>query len=118
MSNAIVKAEGTSLASPSEIASDLPNIFQLARALKQAQGFLPPHLRNEGELTAVILAGRELGIPPMAAIRGIKLVKGNVTLDASLQLGVMMRAGCKVEWLEDGSKGVATLRLERPSQKP
>jgi len=98
------------------VSDELPAIFTLAKALTKAQGFLPSHLKNEGEIAAVVLAGRELGIPPMASIRGIKLVKGNVTLDASLQLGCMMRAGCKVTWLDDGTGGTARLRLERPGQ--
>lgn len=102
-----------------DVAHDLPAIFQLASALVKAGGFLPPHLRGEGEIIAVVLAGRELGIAPMAAIRSIKLVKGNVTLDAALQLGLIIRAGCKFRWLEDGSNGTsAALELSRPGQEP
>lgn len=108
--SAIVKAD--------DYVGGLPEVFQLAKSLKLAGGFLPPHLKNEGEIVAVVLAGRELGLPPMASIRGIKLVKGNVTLDASLQLALMVRAGCKVKWLKDGSDGEAVLRLERPGQEP
>lgn len=107
---AIVKAD--------EYASGLEQILQVAKSLKQAGGFLPQHLRNEGEIVAVILAGRELGIPPMASIRGIKLVKGNVTLDAAMQLALMVRAGAKVTWLKDGRDGTAQLKLERVGQEP
>jgi hypothetical protein len=107
---AIVKAD--------DYVGGLPEVFQLAKSLKLAGGFLPSHLKNEGEIVAVVLAGRELGLPPMASIRGIKLVKGNVTLDASLQLALMVRAGCKVKWLKDGSDGEAILRLERAGQEP
>lgn len=115
--NAIVRHEQTGLAQV-DIASELPAIFTLAKALVKAGGFMPSHLKSEGEIVAVVLAGRELGIAPMAAIRSIRLIKGNVTLDASMQLALMVRAGCKVEWLEDGSKGRAELRLERPGQPP
>ena len=101
-----------------DYAGGLSEILTVAKSLKQAGGFLPPHLKNEGEIVAVVLAGRELGIPPMASIRSIKLVKGNVTLDASMQLALMVRAGCKVKWLKDGSDGEAILRLERPGQEP
>jgi hypothetical protein len=115
--SAIVRHEQTGLAQV-DIASELPAIFTLAKALVKAGGFMPSHLKTEGEIVAVVLAGRELGVAPMAAIRSIKLIKGNVTLDASMQLALMVRAGCKVEWLEDGSKGKAELRLERPGQPP
>lgn len=100
------------------VATELPQIFTLAKALKQAHGFLPQHLQTEGQIVAVVLAGRELGIQPMAAIRGIKLVKGAVTLDASLQLALMVRAGARVQWLKDGQDGEAVLVLSRPGQEP
>lgn len=116
--NQIVRVDEPTGLATVDVASELPAIFQLARALKQAQGFLPQHIKNEGEIVAVVLAGRELGIPPMAAIRGIKLVKGNVTLDAALQLALMARAGCKYEWLKDGTDGEAVLKLQRPGQAP
>lgn len=99
-----------------DIARDLPWILQLAKALSSAGGFLPAHIRSEGELVAVIVAGRELGIPAMASVRGVRLIQGQVTLDASLQLGLMIRAGCKVKWVDDGRGGQAVLELTRPGQ--
>lgn len=107
---AIVKADAV------DIAGELPQIFKLASALKQAGGFLPAHIRNEGELVAIILAGRELGISPMASLRSINLIKGRVTLAADMQLALMMRAGASVKWLSDGSNGIAQLQLKRPNQ--
>lgn len=98
---------------------NLTEVFEIARALKQASGFLPSHLRNEGEIVAVLLAGRELGLPPMVSIRCIRLIKGNVSLDASLQLGMMVSAGVRYRWLKDGSDGVeAVLELTRDGQAP
>ena len=116
MSNAIAIVQSD--IQPVNIASELPAIFQLASALSRAGGFLPAHLKSEGELVAVILAGRELGIQPMASIRGIRLIQGQVALDATLQLGLMVRVGCKVRWLEDGSSGSAALELTRPGHDP
>jgi hypothetical protein len=98
--------------------ADLNEIMMLAKTLVKADGFLPSHLKTEGQIAAVILAGHELGIPPMAAIRGIKLVKGNVTLDAALQLGCIVRSGAKFAWIHDGSDGVAEAVFERPGQDP
>ncbi len=98
--------------------ADLNEVLMLAKTLVKADGFLPAHLKTEGQIAAVILAGHELGIPPMAAIRGIKLVKGNVTLDAALQLGCIVRSGAKFAWIHDGSDGVAEAVFERPGQDP
>jgi hypothetical protein len=97
---------------------ELPSLMSLAKELIKGGGFLPPHIKQEGELLAVIMAGKELGIPPMASIRGIRLIQGQVALDASLQLGLMIRAGIKIKWLEDGSNGRAALELTRPGNDP
>lgn len=110
--SAIVKHEATS------IAVELPQIFQLAKALSTAGGFMPRHIRNEGELVAVILAGSELGLPPMTSLRSIHLVEGRVVLAADTQLALMARAGISYEWTADGRSGTAQLRLKRPNMPP
>jgi len=97
----------------------LGEVFQLARALKQASGFLPPHLSTEGQIVAVILAGKELGLPPMVSLRSIRLIKGQVALDAAVQLGLMIKHGARVRWLRDGIDGKeAVLELQRGVQPP
>lgn len=109
----------TSLANATETASDLPSLFRLAEALSQAPGFIPSHLKSVGEIVAVILAGRELGLPPMASMRSIALIRGKVILDASMQLALMVRAGAKVKWLRDGTDGqVAELQVTRQGHEP
>ena len=79
-----------------ERTDDLSQIFQVASMLKHGGGFLPVHLKSEGEIVAVLLAGRELGLPPMASLRSIHLIRGKVILDASMQLALMVRGGAKV----------------------
>lgn len=116
--SAIVKAGGTDVVQASSLTADLPNVFQLARALLQARGFIPAHLKTEGEIAAVILAGLELGLQPMTALRSVYLVNGKVGVDASMQLALMLRAGITHEWVADGSDcKVAHLRLERGGRK-
>jgi hypothetical protein len=101
-----------------DINAELPAIFTLAKALTKAGGFIPQHLKNEGEIAAVILAGRELGLPPMTSLRSLSLIKGKVTLAADVQLALMVKAGAKHRWLSDGSNGVAKLELTRPGYEP
>lgn len=101
------------------VAAELPAIFQLAKALTQARGFIPSYLKSEGEIAAVILAGRELGLPPMTSLRSVFLVNGKVGLDASMQLALMKRAGIRHEWLADGSDcKFARLKVERNGEAP
>jgi hypothetical protein len=78
-----------------------------------ARGFIPAHYKTEGEVAAAIIVGRELGLPPMLALRSLYVINGKVGLDASLQLALMKRAGIKHRWLEDGSdRKRAILRLD------
>lgn len=97
---------------------NLPQLFQLAEALMHARGFVPSHITHPGAVVAAILTGRELGVPPMAALRGIKFVDGSPVFDASLHLGIMIARGVKYRWLSDGSDGIGHLWLQRPGQEP
>lgn len=117
MSGEIVLHEGAGITRVN-VASDLPAIFTLAKALARAPGFIPAHLRNEGEIAAVILAGMELGLQPMVSLRSLVMIKGKVVLAADVQLALMVRAGARIKWVKDGSDGEAVLRVERPGQEP
>jgi hypothetical protein len=109
--SAIVKVDAV------DIAGELPQLFRLAQSLVKAGGFLPRHVRTEGELVAVILAGRELGLPPMTSLRSLHLVEGRVVVAADTQLALMVRAGATFQWLSDGRNGTAQLKLRRPGQQ-
>lgn len=74
----------------------MPSTFE--GLLKQAQvlvksGVLPVEIKTPEAAVAVILMGRELGIPPMQAFRGIYVVKGKPTLSAQLMGAMIFRAG-------------------------
>ena len=79
---------------------DLNALVQVASALGDAGDMLPSHINSKGEALAVIMAGAELGLPPMASLRGLHLVKGKVGLDYATMVGLLRRAGYKVQWTE------------------
>lgn len=55
---------------------------------------LPADLRGkEADVFVTILAGQELGMPPMAALRGIHVVKGKPILSADSMVGVVLGRG-------------------------
>jgi len=89
----------------------IDSLFRLADELLPS-GMLPDHLQNSGAVVAVILAGRELGLGPMASIRSIHLVKGKVVIDAAAQLALLHRAGIRSRWREK-TGSVAALELSR-----
>jgi hypothetical protein len=63
-----------------------------ARFAKSA--LLPPDLRGkEADVFVTIMAGAELGLPPMAALRGIFIVKGRPVLSADAMVGVVLGRG-------------------------
>ena len=80
--------------------TDLTGLMAVAAALGEAGPMLPAHITSKGAALAVIMAGAELGIPPMAALRGIHLVKGKACLDYSLMVGLLRRAKYKIDWPE------------------
>ena len=66
-------------------------------------GLLPQTVKTGAAAAAIMLAGRELGIPPMQAFRTIYVVKGNVSLSAQLMAALVLRAGHSYELLENSN---------------
>jgi hypothetical protein len=73
------------------------DLMRLAEALVPT-GFLPKHIKTAGQAVAIILAGREMGIGPMLALRSINLVEGKVVVAADLQLARFKADGGKARW--------------------
>ena len=77
-------------------------------------GFLPDHIRTGEQFAAIVLAGREMGIPPMRAIRSLQIIKGNVTEKADSQLARFKEAGGRAQFeILDDSRAV--LHLTHPN---
>ena len=66
-------------------------------------GLLPVEVKTGAAAAAIMLAGRELGIPPMQAFRTIYVVKGKVSLSAQLMAALIMRDGHSYELLENSN---------------
>lgn len=63
-------------------------------------GFLPQAIKNGAQAAAIILAGRELGMPMMRALRSVKLVLGNVSESADSQLARFKSDGGHAKFME------------------
>lgn len=68
----------------------LPQHERLATSLTKSRLF--PGLANAEGALAVILAGAELGVGPIAALTSIHLIKGRITLSASLMAAAIRRS--------------------------
>jgi hypothetical protein len=78
---------------------------QLART-----GFLPEHIKTGPQFAAIVMTGKEMGMPPMRAIRSFYLVKGKVMEDASSQLARFKNNGGRATFdVLDETRAVLTL---------
>ena len=72
---------------------------------------LPDALRNKpADVLVSIMAGAELGLAPMAALRGLQIVRGKVIISYDTMIALLRRAGYRIEWLTS-TAAEATLRL-------
>lgn len=73
--------------------------------------FVPRGLRgDDASVTAAILTGRELGLPPMAALRHIHVVEGTPSLDAEYKRAKVLSLGHEfriLEWDDEHCKVAA-----------
>jgi len=84
----------------------------MANALAES-GMLGKHLNGRPKaVMAVILKGRELGLPPMEALNSIYVIEGIPTLSAHLMLALIRRAGHRV-WFSESSGAGATICGQR-----
>lgn len=67
------------------------DVMQLGNVLSKSGYF--SDAREASQAVVKVLAGQELGIPPIAAMTGIHIIKGRVTLGANLMAAVIKRSG-------------------------
>jgi hypothetical protein len=56
-----------------------------------ATGFLPSSIKTGPQAVAIMLAGREIGVPPMQAMRQIAIIEGKPTISPELMLALILR---------------------------
>ncbi len=80
-----------------EWARDAEVAFQLATQLA-ATSFIPSTMRGKvDDITACLLAGNELGLPPMAALKSMDVIHGTPGLRAHAMRGLVQSHGHDVE---------------------
>ena len=80
----------------------LQELAWTARALVNAVT-VPDAIRGRpGDILAVMLAGRELGIGPMASTRLVHIINGQTSIATELKLAKAREAGCDIQPLAEG----------------
>ena len=109
---------------PTITSTRLPSSQEWKTLLDMAQtiarsGFLPAHLSTVEKVAAIILKGRELGIPGMQSISHIQVIDGKLSCSAELMLALMARGGITWTWKQDGSDGEeAVIEFHREGFSP
>lgn len=75
------------------VPKSLPEVQSLAEVLSKST-LLPDALKGKApDIIVSILAGQELGLSPMAAIRGVHVVQGKPLLSADTMVGLVLGSG-------------------------
>lgn len=79
-------------------------------------GFLPESIKTPEQAMAIMLTGKELGIPPMQALRGVNVIKGTPSIKPELMLALCISRipGFTYEF-GTCDKQSATVTVNRPS---
>jgi hypothetical protein len=108
----------TNAAAPSLSTQEWELLVDVARTVARS-GFLPPGLSTPEKAAAIILKGRELGIPAMQSIAHIHAIAGKLTCSAELMLALLARGGITWTWTKDGTDHEqATIQFHREGFQP
>lgn len=62
-------------------------------------GLCPASIKSPEAALFIILAGRDLGLAPVAALRNIHVIQGKVEVSADMQLALFARSGGAFRWI-------------------
>jgi hypothetical protein len=107
---------GTTLMQSSNAAAPAP--IEWDRELRGASylvrsGLCPSAVKSPEAALFIILAGRDLGLSPVASLRNIHIIQGKVELSADMQLSLFASRGGRFKWLEV-SETAAVIELHAP----
>lgn len=97
----------------SEAVEQFASTLHLAAALVKS-GFLPKAINTPEKAVAVMLAGKEMGIGPMLALRSINIIDGKPVVSADLQLARFKANGGRAMFTHLDAMH-ATLHLKHPN---
>lgn len=116
MSNQLTIRENQAIsASPSE--SEFAVLLQQADMLTKT-GFLPASIKSKEQALAIILTGRELGIPAMAALNTINVIQQKPTVSPQLMLALIERSGQLEDIRYNITEKQAVVTMKRVGRSP
>lgn len=98
--------------------NDMQAMIAIARNVPAAAGHAVPKGISAGQAFAIMLAGHEIGIGPMTAMRHITAINGRTEPDAQLMMGICLANDPTIEFRwEELSRTRAALDLYRKGTK-
>lgn len=88
--------------------NEVSSLEMISKKLHQSGLFT--HLKNPYQALAVVEYGRELGVPPMAALQTMAVINGRICVEAKLMLAQFQKNGGVIEVLER-NKNICRIRF-------
>ena len=114
---AVIPAEGehsAALINAQQIA-DLNTLLKVSNELNKSGMF--PQLRNNGQVLAVVLAGKERGYGPMTSLTNIHVINGRIGYSAQMIAAELRKAGVTYNVIETDTEH-CKICFERKGQEP
>lgn len=93
--------------------NDAREVYKVASVLANTS-FVPKAFQGKpDEITGAILAGQEIGMPPMTALRAIDVIQGTPCLSANAQRGLAQAHGIEFDLIESTATR-CVMRARRP----
>ena len=108
MTDKIVKRNGA------EIVPDANNMRTIAKDLLDSHMF--PQVKSIAGAVTIIEYGRELGIPPVAALNTFSIVSGRLTMEAKVMLALFLKSGADAEIIKKDKTG-SEVKFTKPGRK-
>ena len=98
----------------------LPNTREGARNVLQSyinSRLLPPHIRTVDQAEIIVGIGKEIGLPPIAALRSISLINGVPTVSPAMMIALANSRNLIEDMKFQKSDDVATVTVLRRGRK-
>ena len=100
-----------------DIISSLDDLLELGKVLVKS-GMLPQSVKSPEAAVAIMLKGREIGMPVMESFALINVIQGKPTIAPQGMLGLIKRSGQQedIQIEDDGEKCTVTMKRKGESQ--
>ena len=98
---------------------DISLMLAIAETAVKAQGMVPQNIKTKEQAVAIMMAGWELGLRPMTALRHVYVVNGRTELETRAMMGVIRAKEPAIQFaVPEYTNDAVTVVMTRPGQEP